>query len=191
MDQIYKPFVHGKKDLTIVDCGANVGLTAYYFKDFAKTVYAVEPSKQHIDCMKLMITQNKIENIEIMPCAVSKENGKAKFYHNENVTMFSLRQEVNNKAEFEEVETKTMEQIMKDLKLKHIDILKMDIEGSEYDVFTSKGFEAVADKIDCILGEFHTWSGINPNQFATCLMDLGYEFKWIKKTEATTFSAVR
>ena len=53
------PISRGKKDLTIVDIGANIGLTSYYFKDYAKIVYAVEPAKKHFDCIQKMVEYNK------------------------------------------------------------------------------------------------------------------------------------
>lgn len=188
IDRIYDKYTHGKKDLTIVDLGSNIGITNFYFKDYAKRLIAVEPSKDHITTLKAMHAQNDM-NVEIYPYAVSSQNGKTRFYHNENTTMFSLRNEVNDKGKYEEVETKTLEQLMKDLKVKHIDILKMDIEGSEYDLIVSDGFSRVADKIDLILGEFHTWSGVNPHQFATTFIDYGFDFQWMNATEASTFVA--
>jgi FkbM family methyltransferase len=188
IDRIYDQYTYGKKDLTIVDLGSNIGITNFYFKDYAKRLIAVEPSKDHITTLKTMHAQNDM-NVEIYPYAVSSQNGKTRFYHNENTTMFSLRGEVNDKGKHEEVETKTLEQLMTDLKVKHIDILKMDIEGSEYDLIVSDGFSRVADKIDLILGEFHTWSGVNPHQFATTFIDYGFDFQWMNATEASTFVA--
>lgn len=190
MDRIYDQYTHGKKDLTIVDLGSNIGITNYYFKDYAKRLIAVEPSKDHIETLKTMHAQNDMK-VEIYPYAIASKNGTQAFYHNTNTTMFSLRGEVNNEGIAEVVDTKTMEQLMKDLKIKHIDILKMDIEGSEYDLIVSDGFSRVASKIDLILGEFHTWSGVNPHQFATTFVDYGFDFKWMNATEASTFVAKR
>lgn len=191
MDQIYNPFIYGKKDLTIVDLGANIGLTAYYFKDYAKKVYAVEPARQHLDCLKEMIEYNEIKNIEVCPMAISSTTGSAKFYHNDNVTMFSLKDEVNKKDDFEEVNTMTMADFMAVNKIDSIDILKFDIEGFEGELITSDGFIKVAPKIKVILGEYHSWASMNPMLFANTMKDLGYEFNWLRKTEASTFSAVR
>lgn len=190
IDQVYAPFVKDKKDLTVLDCGANVGLTAYYFKDYAKQVIAVEPSKIHQEALSAMVKQNSIKNIVLFPNAIAGECGMVKLNHNPNVTMFSMRQEVAS-GEFEEVEAIDMVELFKRAKIDHVDIMKMDIEGSEYDLITSESFQKMAPKIDCILGEFHTWSGVNPAQFANCLSDLGYKFEWMNKTEASTFSAVR
>lgn len=191
IDRIYDRYTTGKKDLTIVDLGSNIGITNFYFKDFAKRLIAVEPSALHIETLKAMHAYNNMQNVEIYPYAISSQTGEQTFYHNTNTTMFSLRGEVSDKGEKEVVQTKTLKDLMKDLKIKHIDILKMDIEGSEYDLIVSDGFQSVCKNIDVILGEFHTWSGVNPHQFATCFKDLGFHFQWMNATEASTFVATR
>ena len=53
------------------------------------------------------------------------------------------------------------------------------------------GGAKVKDKIDIICGESHTWTGLNPNQFATYFLDRGFTFKWMNATEASTFVAER
>ena len=50
---------------TIADVGANIGLTSYYFKDYAKEVFAIEPAKEHQDTIGTLIGYNKIKNITL------------------------------------------------------------------------------------------------------------------------------
>ncbi len=189
--QVYKPFLEGQKDLTIVDIGANIGLTSFYFKDFAKKVFSIEPSKQHTECIKALIEQNKIDNIELYPFAISNENGKTKFYHNDNVTMFSMEDTVNKKNDFEEIETLTLDNFMKRAQIDKIDLLKLDVEGSEGKVITSEGFRKVADKIKVIVGEWHNWCPMSKDVFMNEFRDQGFEFKWLTNTQASVFTAVR
>jgi len=108
--KIYQPLLQGKKDLVIVEIGANVGLVSYYLKDYAKTVYAIEPSQRHLECLNSMIKQNQIENIVVCPYAISNKNGKEKFYHSSNTTAYSLKSVVNDTRDFEEVETQNLGQ---------------------------------------------------------------------------------
>ena len=187
LDKIYDPYLLGKKDLTIVDVGQNIGLVSYYFKDFAKIVIGLEPSTQHRQSSEEMVKFNKIENIKVLPYALSNENGKAKFYKNDNNTMFSLSDTVNKNDDFEEVETITMDKLMEIEKIDHIDLLKLDVEGWESQIIASEGFRNVVDKIDTIIGEYHSWSPVSSDLFANSLKDLGYDFKWLNKTEASVF----
>lgn len=188
-ERAYAPHVEGRKDLTVVDLGANVGLVSYYLKDFAKVVYAVEPSSQHLECLNKMIEFNDIKNIKVCPYAISNETGTTKFYHNQNSTMFSLKDTVNDQNDFEEVKTLTLEDFVKQEGIEHIDFMKMDLEGFESEVVASDGFKNVANKIDRILGEWHTWTNASKDLFANTFKDLGFTFDWVQGTEASLFVA--
>lgn len=189
-DRVYDPYLSGK-DLVIADFGANIGLWTYYAYPFAKTVFALEPAQEHFECLVTMAMTNGMTRVVPIQKAISHQNGKAKFYHNDNTTMFSLSDKVNTKNEFEEVETITLDKFFEDNKIEHLDFLKVDIEGAEAEVFGSEGFDKVANKIDVIMGENHLWNGINPSLFASYFTDRGFEFSWVNKTEAAIFVAKR
>ncbi len=188
-DKVYEPYLAGKKDLIIADWGGNIGLTSYYFKDYAKQVYCVEPSVVHHEAIEKLIEFNKIKNIKLCKYAIAGENGTIKFYHPENVTMYSM-ENVMGAQDYEEVEAITPDEFFKREGIEHIDLLKLDVEGSEGKVITSAGFEAVAPKIDVIVGEHHSWDSMNQAQFKNTFEDLGFDFTWLP-TEAQCFTAVR
>lgn len=191
-DRVYDPYLKGKKDLVIADFGSNIGMFSYYAYDMAKVIYAVEPSKEHFEVLNKMIDFNGLERVKPIKKALSHKNGKTTFYHNQNTTMFSLKAEVNSQPEdAEEVETMDLAKFFEENKIDHLDFMKIDIEGSEAEVFGSDGFSKVAGKIDTIMGEFHTWSNVNPEQFANSIRDNGFTFKWANATEATLFIAER
>lgn len=188
--KVYQPFVIGRRDMIIADWGGNIGLTSFYFKDFAKQVYCVEPSKQHQETIELMLDYNKIKNVKLCKYAVSNENGTTKFYHPENVTMFSM-ENVMGAKDYEEVETVTPEEFMKREGIDKIDLLKFDIEGSESKVIASESFKRIAPKIKVICGEWHNWTEMGKDAFANAFRDLGYSFTWRMDTQASVFEAVR
>lgn len=190
LKKIYEPYIIGKKDLLIADVGANIGLTSFYFKDYAKEIFAIEPSKQHLEELRTMIDYNKITNITVCPYAISNKNGKQKFYLTENTTSFHLGEFANDK-DFEEVETVTFDEFMVRNKLDHLDLLKLDPEGEEAKILTSDGFKEYAPKIQVIVGEWHAWSNMERPQFTNVLRDLGYEVRWMHNTRAACYAAVR
>ncbi len=191
-DAIYEPYLQGKMDLVMLDVGANIGLFSLYAEKYAKFIYAVEPSLEHIEVIRTMKEFNHLDKVIPVQCAISHKNGFANFYHNENTTMFSLKPEVNGKPdEMEMVVTISLDTFFDKYDIQHVDFMKIDIEGAEAEVFGSEGFDRVKDKIDVIAGEFHTWSGVNPQQFETYFSDRGFEFKWMNTTQATTFIAQR
>lgn len=190
LKKIYDPYVIGKKDLTIVDVGSNIGLTAYYFKDYAKRVICLEPSKMHRETCETMLKQNNITSVEILPYGLSNKKGKQTFYLSENTTAFTLS-ELGKDAPSEEIDTITFDELFTMAKIDKIDVLKIDPEGEETKIFTSEAFKKNMDKIPVILGEYHVWSGVGQAQFMNMFRDYGYEFHWIQGTRAACYTAVR
>src|SRR3954469_16916993 len=80
--KLYEPYLRGKKDLTIIDAGGNVGLTSYYFSQFAKDVYTLEPVQEYSDLIRQMLEYNKVENVHLIQKALYMEDGKFPFFHN-------------------------------------------------------------------------------------------------------------
>lgn len=172
-EQVYAPFLLGKKDLTIVDIGSNIGVTVFYFSQFAKKVVGVEPSKDHFKILSKMVEFNELKNVSLVNKAIFMENKKFPLFHNPNKTMFSLHSAVSDGTS-EDVEAITLEDLFKQEKLDHVDLMKLDIEGSEIEVLSHSSFKAVADKIDIIVTERHSWSGRNPHQLDEALKNNGF-----------------
>lgn len=185
LDKVFASYFVGKSNLTILDIGANIGLTAQYFSQFGH-IYAVEPCKESFDCLVQMIEYNKLD-ITTINCAISTKNEKIFLYHTPNSTSNTLIP-VRNSIGKEEVESKTLTQLLMDLKLDKVDFVKMDIEGSEFEVLGSNTFNEVAPKINAILGEIHTWAGRNPGQVYQALQNRGFKVKKVL-TDANLFFA--
>lgn len=191
-DQVYEFYFKGKKDLTILDVGANIGLFTFYAYPYAKKIYSVEPSGEHFETLISMLNFNHMDRAMPIQVALSSKNGSQTFYHNQNTTMYSLNKAVNGLPdEAETVTCVTLDKLFKDNKIKHIDFMKIDIEGAECEVFASEGFDKVADKIDTIVGEYHSWSQVNPKQLENSIKDRGFNFKWLESTDAKVFHAER
>lgn len=191
IEQVYKPYLEDKKDLTILDIGANIGLFSMYAHDYAKQIITVEPSAEHFKTLNYNITKNKLEDkVTTVQKAIAHYDGTTVFYHSSNKTMFSMKKEVSDNGIKEEVETITLETLFKDYNIKHVDFMKLDIEGTEHEVVGSEGFQNVADKIDTMIVEWHQWSGYNPDQLVTTLRDYGFAVQQIP-ADATLFLATR
>jgi FkbM family methyltransferase len=190
-DKIYEPFLQGKSNLNILDIGANIGVTAYYFSHFGH-VWSVEPSSEHFAILETMIKFNRLDD-KITPInkAIYIKQGQFEFHHNKNKTMFSLHGAVDdNSTPVEKVEAIPLDQLFEENKIEHIDLMKMDCEGSEYELFASEGFTKVAPKIDIIVGETHSWANRNPQQIVDAFENNGFSFERIAN-DATLFVAKR
>ena len=174
-DRVYEPILGGKKDLTIIDVGGNIGLTSYYFSQFAKQVYTLEPSKEHFANLLRMIDYNKITNIKPLNVALYMENGEFELGHNSNKTMFSLHLATKDSSlPSEMVPAITLDKLFEQEKIEHVDFMKLDVEGSEYEILGHSSFSEVAPKIDSLLIETHAWAGRHPNQIKESLKNRGF-----------------
>lgn len=180
-DAVYAPFVAGKNGLFILDIGANIGLPSYYFSRFASKVYSIEPSREHFEVLSKMVEFNKLGDI-IIPInkAIYIKNGEYPLFHNKNKTMYSLHAAVNdNSSEAEKVQTITIKDLFEEYKINKVDLLKLDIEGSETEILSHPTFTEVADKISTVVVERHAWSGRHENQLVEALKNAGFNVSTI------------
>jgi len=188
---VYSPYFQDKKDLTILDLGAHIGMFSFYAQPFAKIIYAIEPAKEHFEALTHMIMFNNFDNIRPIKAALTGKGGTVTLLHTHNRTMFSVKDtRMGEPTGHEQVEAVTIDALFEDLKLDHVDFMKLDIEGSEMDVICGAGFDKVSDKIDVVMGENHSWNGTNPHQLEAAFQDRGFKFSWIP-SDAQLFVAKR
>ena len=178
---IYTPYIPTIREGTVaLDIGANVGLVSYYLAQYFEKVYSIEPSTDHMNNFVLMVNYNKITNITPIKKAIYIENGTFGFGGPEsNKTMKSLHMNTPGWKEEEKVETITLEKFFEDYKIDHVNLMKVDIEGSEVEVFSHPTFKNVASKIDTIIVERHVWSQRHPNQLNEALRNSGFTIETI------------
>lgn len=195
--RIYDPYVYGRKDLTIIDVGGNLGLFTIYAQPFAKQIYTIEPSGEHIKVINKMVEFNEFKNVRVCQFALSSKDGEEKFYHYNNKTMYSLYGNIAQTpgstvvATGEEiVKLKRLDTFFKEENIEHVDFMKLDVEGVEFEITGSDSFKNVASKIDTIVCEVHTFSGRNPNQILDAFKNNGFKVKQIPG-DATLLVATR
>lgn len=180
--RIYDPYLPVRKEGSVaLDIGANVGLVSYYLAQHFEKVYSIEPSTEHMQNLALMLNYNKLTNVIPIQKAIYIENGKFGFGGpKDNTTMRSLHMATwqDGKPE-EQVETITLQKLFTDYKIEHVNLMKLDIEGSEIEVLSHPTFKTVAPKIDIIIIERHGWSGRHPNQLNEALKNNGFTVEQI------------
>jgi FkbM family methyltransferase len=179
-DKLYQLYFLGKKDLTVFDLGANIGITSLYFQPFCKDIYAVEPASDHLECLTKMVEFNKFTNIHPLKYAISNENKKISLNKFANKTAYNINIIGDPRMiSSEEVECITIDKLFEITGVKHCDFMKMDIEGEEFGVLGGPGFKNVAPLIDVIIIEMHNWVGRNFNQVKECLMVNGFKTRML------------
>lgn len=116
-------------------------------------VYGFDPTPKSIDYIASLPKQDLFLFYEF---GISKETGLVKFFlpKNKRAVSASLNlSEFVDEQNYIDVEMKSLEDITKELGHTHIDVLKMDIEGTEYEVLESLVNANIT--IDQLLIEFH------------------------------------
>jgi len=127
--EIYK-FKSDNESPYIIDCGANIGLSIIYFKKLypKAKIIAFEPDKTISKILKYNIDSFNLNDVEIIQKGLSNKVGKKKFFrHGADGGRIALPEDKNNIIEIETIP------LINYLR-KPVDMLKMDIEGTEYEV---------------------------------------------------------
>lgn len=191
-DKVYDKYFVGKSNQVVVDFGGCIGITAYYFSKFAKIVYTLEPEKNNFDVLTHQLTFNNLTNVKPFNLAVSNTDGEATFYHMQNKTMHSLRPAVvDNSQQHETVKTIRLDTFFEQEGIDHVDFMKVDCEGSEADIICGDGFQNIADKIDVLFLELHSWMGRNPEQLKEGLRMAGFTKIDVIPNEAVLWIATK
>jgi len=137
----------------IIDGGGNIGLTACFFasKYPDATVISIEPDKENF---KLLKQNSKLyTNIHAFQCGIWKNNSHLKI-ENTNAGNNAFTVTETNEATAETIEAITILHIMEKFSIPNIDVLKLDIEGSEKEVF-EENFEIWLPKTKVLIIELH------------------------------------
>lgn len=157
---VYVDIFNQKKDMVVIDVGANIGVVTQYMRDYCKKLYAIEPSSEHFEALKKNKEFNNWDNVEVFNIALDDHDGEEKFFHNtKNRTCNSLAFEWAEGEESEKVKVMAFDTFFKENGIKKVDFIKFDVEGAEDTILRSEGFKKVASKISAIEVEFHlkTW----------------------------------
>ena len=164
------------KDLVVLDVGANVGMFSLFIKDYARKIYAVEPSRRVFACLKE--NTKDWDNIEIFNVGLMNRKGKEFLYGKEEETPQTMMIKGDQK---ELIDIITIEEFMNENKIDHIDVMKIDTEGAEYVILADNSFKAVAEKIDFIIGETHYIDTMIPEHVLLMLKRAGFKPKLLRR----------
>lgn len=138
--EVYKPINLKHSVEKIIDLGANFGSASIHFAlRFPKAkIYSFEPVSESFEILK--INSKIFQNISIFNLAASDSDGYANVHIDpEKMGRSSL---IDNHLNYsfknsEKIKTINFNKFLLEKKLDFIDLLKIDIEGSEYKVFNS------------------------------------------------------
>lgn len=140
----------------VVDAGANVGLFSIQIarRAPAARVIAIEPEQQCFECLQANLRAFSLTNVEVHRLGLGRHTGFAEI---EKAARSLDNRLVNFAAKpkgSDSVAIVSMDDLFDRLVLNEVELLKMDIEGSEYDVFSNVHTETLT-KIKTLVAEFH------------------------------------
>ena len=148
--QIYKFNLSSDKPF-IIDAGANIGLSIIFFKQIypAATILGFEPDPDALESLKYNIKQFGFSDVEVIGKGVwNKETTLSFFSEGADGGRIALESDKENLKQINTVR-------LKDYLNKHVDFLKIDIEGAETNVL-----QDCADSlrnVDRIFIEYHSF----------------------------------
>src|SRR3989344_8770094 len=175
LKEVYAKKVYGERPYGVVlDVGANIGAFSVYAGATANKVYAFEPeSSNYGQLVKNIQLNKKIEKIIPLKVAVGRESKKVYIYKGRfNKGASSAMYKITDEREVAEM--RGLSNLMDELGIHKVDLLKIDIEGGEYDLLyglPKKKFE----KIDKIILEYHYVDGESCVDLKNYLVSLGYK----------------
>lgn len=145
------------KALNIIDAGSNIGLTSLFFLDHFQNanIVCIEPEIGNFKILEFNLANAKNSKTVKINGAVWSSNCKIKIVNDfRDRSSCSFRVEQSNQADA--ITAYSVNQLIADNNFEIIDILKLDIEGSEKQVFTHPTSNLDFLKITkCIAIEIH------------------------------------
>ncbi|HTH54663.1 MAG TPA: FkbM family methyltransferase [Cyclobacteriaceae bacterium] len=140
----------------IVDGGANIGLTSIYFANKFKnaTIISIEPSGSNFH----LLEKNTKNYSSIIPVhsALWNRDAYLKIKSNDEAAWAFSVEECDPKHS-EAFPAISLSSLMKQKGIAYIDVLKLDVEGSERELFFDN-YDYWIRRTKCILVELHDWS---------------------------------
>lgn len=169
----------GKKDPTIIDIGANIGIATMRFKlKYPDSeVYCYEPYGPHFELLKQNILNSKFSNVFPFQLGIGGNKRHTKFYlHAKNSGAHSIYpEELTYKTV--EIDLIDLHEAIDNTRSGYCDLLKLDCEGAEYEIIKSMDRELAA-KIRNIVYEA-TVDRYDPKELNSHLEQIGYKVEQV------------
>jgi FkbM family methyltransferase len=167
----------------VIDVGAHEG----YFSVVAAQlvgkegqVVAIEPQTRVLPILGYNLRLNGLDNVHVVECAVSDRAAVGSLYldpgHNTGGT--GLTNMSRYRRSTQQVPTRRLADILRDCGIDHVDLVKMDIEGYEYEAILGSPELFASQRVETLALELHGTQmrarGRNPEAIQAFLLDSGY-----------------
>lgn len=188
LDETYRPPA-GPELRTVVDLGANIGLASRYFATLAPgaRILAVEPDPRAVALLRTNVRGMKRVAVEPVAVTAGRDETVDLFLGAQTIASSVLGPREGGQAERVTVRARTLDDLLHDHGIDTIDLLKVDVEGMEFDILRSTG---ALGRVRAIAGEFHRRDGGPTAEEFFALLD-GFALDVTDEGDHQTFVGVR
>jgi FkbM family methyltransferase len=173
IDQVYSPRGYEiRNGDVVIDIGANIGVFSAFAALHARDVevFAYEPSPENASLLRTNVAVIDQSRVRVFEQAVAGWTGRRILEANPSNWIVHTLAEPGSTATGLPVTCVSLDDLMEQNAIKHCDLLKMDCEGSEYEILRSTRPETLRC-IDKIVGEYHRPPGKLSAQSPEDLLD--------------------
>lgn len=183
-EKYYARKIHFQREDVVIDVGAHVGkFCVPLFASFPYLrILAFEPDPYNISCLQKTLEINNIDlsRFKAQALAIYGSAGHVSFSRGGVSTRGSITDAgfaIDNRAAIQtSVRAVTLDDVFKQHQIKKCKLLKMDCEGSEYEIFNNFSEHNLL-KIDNLFIEVHPVLDKNPLSIKEFLVNKGFEVR--------------
>lgn len=180
-----------KDVITYFDIGANIGISILWYRLFNPNmkIVAFEPDVNNLYYLKQNLKLNHIENVTIYPVCLANKVGEADFYLvDDPIQNLNSGLVLNRKFLPYSIKKVKVDKLSKYITKDKISLIKMDVEGAEYDIFKDLISSNKIRLINKIIFEAHYYNKqqiIGYKKYSKKLQSIG-KLTSFKNSEFTT-----
>jgi FkbM family methyltransferase len=154
----------------VIDCGAHVGSFALWLSRWSNaSIVCVEPNPSVLPLLEHNVRSIK-DRVRVWPLAIGGTAG-TRVLHDQGFAAAASLERRSPRDRSVQVEAITLDELVERSGFATVDLLKMDIEGAEFEAFRTARPQTLA-RINAALIEWHPFAG-QPDEIATKLEQAG------------------
>ncbi len=170
------PFYQTADDHVIIDVGAHIGLFSLLASSKVKRgkVYAIEPSEDSFNLLRINVALNNATNISVHHLAITDRQGTCRIYYGWGNWGHSI---VNHRRShhYEIVQSSTLADFLESNKIDRCHFMKLNCEGAEFPILLSSP-SSVLQRFNMILVAYHCdfWTSNTDTDLLSHLQSSGF-----------------
>ena len=153
----------------LVDVGANIGDFSLTMAPYCGRVIALEPGSENFAALESNITRNRLPNVLPLNVAASDSEGVLRMAGSGGML------HVANYGESELAKGVVLDQLFDGLRLEHIDLVKIDVQGHEEKVITGMDKSLDGKRVGLLIVEAHMFHHVHPSTIISKMESKGYK----------------